>query len=127
MTAINFTLEGSPQMIMSGRKGTTIRIHKPAVKARLDRDPRLQLYWKQRTRECRKIVDAECVKYAVIGGAERGGMRHWICEVATDADVYADGFDTREDMWRFFSRQYSEEQLGMMEFAVIGFALGGGR
>ena len=60
MVAISFSKKPEfPQMIIGGIKDQTIRPFNAKRYEQIKRIKKLQLYWKQRTKECFKIADAE--------------------------------------------------------------------
>jgi len=112
VTAINFTLEGSTQMILSGRKNSTIRKHNPEREEQILKTRNLELFWKQRTPECEKIADAVCLDIRVL----EGRILTWIDQIFTDKDVYREGFDSRAAMKKFFVDHYTQEELATEDF-----------
>ena len=59
MVAISFNYRAFSDMILRGDKDQTIRPYNPERYEQIKRIGKLQLYWKQRTKECFKIADAE--------------------------------------------------------------------
>jgi len=107
MVAINFTLPGAPEMIRSGRKITTFRPYKDGTKfEQITKANNLELYWKQRTKECYKIADAELVKIKK--------LPHLFVIINYGVDMktaFNDGFNSKAEMWGFFDKHYTYEQL----------------
>lgn len=116
MVAVNFTLEGAPEMILSGRKRTTFRKFKESRNRAFRQAQNLELYWKQRTSECRKIADAELTMVGTIPNMSK------FLGYVDDIVAHIDGFDSIEDMRAFFSAHYTEEELSgpfhIIEFKV---------
>jgi len=62
MVAISFSEKKFVNLIRQGIKDQTIRPYNPKRFELIKRKKKLQLYYKQRTKECRKIADAELVE-----------------------------------------------------------------
>jgi len=144
MVAISFSANKKfPEMILSGRKDQTIRPYNPKRFEQIKRIGKLQLYWKQRTKECYKIADAEVTEIFRIRlysdnrkeDEWLGGRRivgYIIIEdkdkwrKATDDEwwgiIKRDGFSNALDFYNFFLDKYGNEVYDM-EFMVIRWKL----
>lgn len=105
MVALNFMKQFADD-VSSGRKRQTIR---EKTKARAGCD--LQLYYGQRTKQCRKLGDAVCTSVTKVvimasGVQPQGG----VFTAGYQADFFAqqDGFKTYADMWAFFKDRANE-------------------
>lgn len=68
----------------------------------------LQLYTGQRTKACRKLVDAVCADCTYLALTARGVTLGDVSRFPRDMDAFArfDGFDDYDAMWRWFSERY---------------------
>lgn len=114
MTAINYTLPGSPESILSGTKTTTIRTFSHEKLNKFLKNPTIQHYWQQRTPECRKIAEAELVSIRIITD-----FRYWLYNLATFDTAKNDGFRSLEDMRKWFEHHYTKEQIEKDLFMII--------
>jgi hypothetical protein len=94
MVAINFQTEFSDD-IESGKKCQTIR-----QKARCKPGDKLQLYTGQRTKKCRKLMDAICTEVHKIVMPLRDN------KCISDAFARADGFESSAAMQEWFHNRY---------------------
>lgn len=106
MVALNFQKQFAAD-VETGRKRQTIREN---TKARAG--CALQLYYGQRTKQCRKLKDAVCIS------AQRVTLMKTLAQPQGTAAVMginleefaqADGFKTYADMWAFFEPRANEE------------------
>ena len=103
MVAINFKKEFAAA-VESGEKHQTIR-----EKCRAFTGCKLQLYYGQRTKQCRKLMDAVCkstcsiIVTALTVHTSRDGY-------ITNEDAFArkDGFKDFTEMWKFFESRADE-------------------
>lgn len=135
MVAISFSL--FKDKLLSGEKDQTIRPltehrYKQMRKAWFNAQigiPDLQIYWKQRTKECEKLFDAFLKDMFVIyidpdeeSIAKRDAPH--LYRVFTDDEVEEvirrDGFDSKEDFFNFFRKKYGSK-LKDMYFILIRF------
>ena len=137
MVAISFSAnEKFPEMILSGRKDQTIRPYNPKRFEQIKRIGKLQLYWKQRTKECYKIADAEVTEifkikfviyYDSIGHKcitiykLRENSYNEINAKELIELANRDGFDSVWDFIGWFEQQY--KNLHDMDFMVIRWKL----
>jgi len=130
MVAISFSKrENFPDLIRQGRKDQTIRPYNERRFEQINRIKKLQLYWKQRTKECYKIADAELTEILIIR-FELSGIYIWnekIKYYERDWDkekeiIKRDGFDNKLDFYRCFENLYGN-RLYDMEFMVIRWRL----
>ena len=94
MVAINFQPQFADD-VESGKKRQTIR-----RKARCKAGDKLQLYTGQRTKACRKLLDALCVDVSDIV------MPLLDNPLITDAFAQADGFKDSKEMQEWFRTRY---------------------
>lgn len=102
MVAISFMKQFAP-LVESGKKRQTIR-----EKTKAFTGCKLQLYYGQRTKKCRKLMDAVCTRTLSIRLSE--------CEVILtvgrrpniDAFARRDGFKNYREMWNFFKSRADE-------------------
>jgi hypothetical protein len=102
VVAINF----SPQFadaIQRGEKRQTIRRGR-----KCEAGARLQLYTGQRTKACRKLMDAICRDVTYVGLTAAGFTLGNVERFPRDMDEFArlDGFRDYADMWAWFSQRY---------------------
>jgi len=102
MVAINF----SPQFaerVERGEKRQTIRRGR-----KCEPGTALQLYTGQRTKACRKLMDAVCKDITYVGLTERGVTLGDKSKFPSDIDDFAraDGFRDYAEMWQWFSTRY---------------------
>ena len=138
MVAISFSVEGFVEKIRSGAKSQTIRPFNQKRYEQIERIKKLQLYWKQRTKECFKIADAELteifkikfVSYFDYWGDMVIVVHKWDDgwrEISAKELIelsFRDGFVTVWDFLHWFENQYREKLL-KMEFMVIRWKLEG--
>ena len=98
MVAFNFKKEFVPH-IKSGKKRMTIRQTK-----RCDVGDDMQLYTGQRTKQCKKIMDAVCSDVFKIYITESGVGCPRFTSMKNLADL--DGFKSPVEMREFFKNQY---------------------
>ena len=129
MVAISFSVEGFVEKIRSGEKDQTIRPFNARRYEQIKRSKKLQLYWKQRTKECLKIADAELVEIFKIRFKNlleiwNEKKQEWIQAKTRDIEeiIKRDGF---ESGWELYSTLYSMygEKMHDMEFMVIRWKL----
>jgi len=97
MVAINFKKEFAAA-VESGEKRQTIR-----EKCRAYTGCKLQLYYGQRTKQCRKLLDAVCKSTCSITVTNFGVLTGKDGHIS-DVDAFArkDGFKDYAEMWKFF-------------------------
>lgn len=103
MVAINFKKEFSG-FVERGEKRQTIR-----EQCRAYTGCKLQLYYGQRTKQCRKLLDAVCTstQHIFLRSNSAWGAS-FICD---DLDAFAkkDGFENYAEMWKFFEARADED------------------
>ena len=105
MVALSFKKEFA-DAVSSGQKHQTIRENTKA-KAGVA----LQLYYGQRTKQCRKLKDAVCVsvqKITVMQAGVQVAGSTFVAGIRADDFAKADGFQTYADMWEFFKDRANE-------------------
>lgn len=102
MVAINFS-EQFATRVERGEKRQTIRRG-----LRCKAGDALQLYTGQRTKKCRKLLDAVCRDVTYVGLTARGVTLGDKTRFPSDIDDFArlDGFDDYAAMWKWFSERY---------------------
>lgn len=105
MVALNF-MKQFVEDVESGKKRQTIRENTKAKSGCT-----LQLYYAQRTKQCRKLKETGCISVQkvillktgvqVVGNTFTAGYR-------ADGFAQADGFKTYADMWEFFAPRANE-------------------
>ena len=146
MVAISFSVDGFVEKIKSGAKDQTIRPFNQRRYEQIKRIKKLQLYWKQRTKECFKIADAEVTEIFKIrlysdnrkqdewlGGKriigyilieDKGKWRKATNEEWWDI-IKRDGISNAQDLYKAFYKTYGDA-IYDMEFMVIRWNLLGG-
>jgi len=115
MVAISFSEERFVKLIQQGKKDQTIRPYNPKRFEQIKRMKKLQLYYKQRTKECRKIADAELTEIFRIKFSQLNPVEEiWL--------ALRDGFDGIVDFYNWFEKRYGKK-LYDMEFMVIKFRI----
>jgi len=111
MVAISFSKnECFPDMIIRGDKDQTIRPLNEERYEQIQRIRKLQLYWKQRTKECYKIADAEVTETFRIKFDKENLIRalkdnqidecfYPLSPIEIQEIVSRDGFITFWDLW----------------------------
>jgi len=135
MVAISFSKKPEfPQMIIDGVKDQTIRPFNAKRYDQIKRIKKLQLYWKQRTKECFKIADAELIEifkmkfifhgsgYHIHPFNEVGGYYTVPPYSQVEEIIKRDGL-TEEEFYPLFQETYGD--IGDMEFMVIRFKVTG--
>jgi len=132
MVAISFSMkEDFPEMIRKRIKDQTIRPFNQRRFEQIKRIRKLQLYWKQRTKECYKIADAKLteifkIKFKdliQIWDEEEQKWRRATYEEVNEI-IKRDGF---ESGWELYNALYAVYGAKMheMEFMVIRWKLRG--
>ncbi|WP_202320412.1 ASCH domain-containing protein [Archaeoglobus neptunius] len=136
MVAISFST--FRDKLLSGEKDQTIRPYSENRYHLLKvRRKRIQVYWKQRTKECEKLFEAEPTEvftvfldpdsHCIYRYDDHVG-KTWIPVEEQEEIVRRDGFRDVEEFFEFFTRMYGEEYLWDNIFMVIRFRkLDGGR
>jgi hypothetical protein len=130
IVAISFSARKDfPNLIKQGIKNQTIRPFNAKRYAQIKRIKKLQLYWKQRTKECSKIADAELteifkIRFKNLIQIWNENRQEWI-----DADIEQikeiikrDGFEDGWQLYNAFYNMYGDKLHGM-EFMVIRWRL----
>ena len=129
MVAISFSKKRFVELIQQGIKDQTIRPYNPKRFEIIKRKKRLQLYYKQRTKECFKIADAELteifkIRFKNLIEIWNEEKQEWTQAKTKDIEeiIKRDGF---ESGWELYSTLYSMygEKMHDMEFMVIRFKL----
>lgn len=102
MVAINFS-EQFATRVERGEKRQTIRRTR-----KCEPGAALQLYTGQRTKKCRKLMDAVCRDVTYVGLTARGVTLGDVTRFPRDIDEFArlDGFESYAEMWKWFSERY---------------------
>lgn len=134
LVAISFSMRDDfPEMIRKGIKDQTIRPFNEKRFEQIKRIRKLQLYWKQRTKECYKIADAELTEIFKIRlyakGTRIGYIQIWDENLkrwrkAGDEEwwdaIKRDGFSNAIQFYDAFHKTYGDAVYDM-EFMVIRF------
>ena len=133
MVAISFSKRKNfPDLIKQGIKDQTIRPFNQRRYEQIKRIKKLQLYWKQRTKECFKIADAELteifkIRFKNLIQIWDDEKQDWTQAMTEQIEeiVKRDGF---EDGWQLYNVLYNTygEKMHEMEFMVIRWKLLGG-
>jgi len=140
MVAISFSKKPEfPEMIRKGIKDQTIRPPNDIRYEQIQRIRKLQLYWKQRTKECFKIADAELteifkillqpiydrnrqmIDYIIMRyhpSEYLASLYYPVSQIERKEIMKRDGL-TEEEFFRFFHETYGK--MENMEFMVIRF------
>ncbi len=132
MVAISFSV--FKDKILSGEKTQTIRPYSPKRYGQIKKIERLQLYWKQRTKECELLreVNLESIDiirlYApynlaafdsqgtTVGHIHRWSGKRWM--LVDQKEFFdtckRDGFETIADMYEWFRRKYKDRRYNMV-------------
>lgn len=102
MVAINFKKEFAG-LVESGKKRQTIR-----ESCRAFSGCKLQLYYGQRTKQCRKLMDAVCKRTVSIRLKENDVLPTVGKRPNFDAFAKRDGFKNYTEMWKFFQPRADE-------------------
>lgn len=136
MVAVSFSV--FKEKILSGEKTQTIRPYSEKRYETIKKIGKLQLYWKQRTKECELLGEAELESIDIIRfyapenlldfngrGYPTGTIFKWNGEqwVPVDegdffATIHRDGFETINDMYEWFRKKY-KDKLRTMNFMRI--------
>ena len=104
MVALNFTFAPAEYLIPEDLKRTTIRKRNPVKEEQIQRLQNIELYWKQRTPECKLLGIRKLKELRVI---ERT-LAEFIM-YTPDSTVYKEGFgNNRLDMLQYFEKNYKE-------------------
>ena len=104
MVALNFTFAPAEYLIPDDLKRTTIRKRNPIKEEQIQRLQNIELYWKQRTTECRLLGIRRLKELRVIEGT----LAEFVM-CAPDSTVYKEGFgNNRSDMLQYFKKNYKE-------------------
>lgn len=134
MVSISFSYrEDFPELIRQGIKDQTIRPFNEKRFEQIKRVKKLQLYWKQRTKECFKIADAELTEIFKIklhrdtigyifiwDGDEKEKKWRKATNEEFEEIIRRDGFDNLSDFYDAFHTMYGKRVYDM-EFMVIRF------
>ncbi|MCD6331138.1 MAG: hypothetical protein J7L80_02935 [Thermoplasmata archaeon] len=130
MVAISFSKKSEfPQMIINGIKDQTIRPFNKRRFEQIKRIRKLQLYWKQRRKECFKIADAELteifkIRFKNLIQIWDEDKQKWVQATTEQMEeiVKRDGF---EDGWALYNVFYNTygDKMHEMEFMVIRWRL----
>ena len=129
MVAISFSVDGFVEKIRNGAKDQTIRPFNAKRYEQIKRIKKLQLYWKQRTKECFKIADAELteifkIRFKNLIQIWDEDKQKWAQATTEQIGeiIKRDGF---EDGWQLYNVLYNTygEKMHEMEFMVIRWKL----
>lgn len=108
MVAISFTFPPAEYLIPAGMKISTIRRRNLEKEGMMKRIGELQLFWKQRTPECKLLAHVQLKELKVIGVP----IIEFI-HTAPPEVIYGEGFGfDRTAMENFFTSTYDKETLG---------------
>ena len=94
MVAVSFSVPKLKEMILNGTKKQTIRLANKkwcrVYDTMLEKSIKLQLYWKQRTKECEKLMEVNLIS-----------MYPKMLKSITLKEAIKDGFDSLEELTSF--------------------------
>jgi|Deesub1362B_J571_1020462.scaffolds.fasta_scaffold03070_7 hypothetical protein len=131
MVAISFSI--FKDKLLSGEKDQTIRPFseyrwKQLLKAK-EEGRKLQIYWKQRTKECEKLFDAEITDLFLLwfvpdkltAPEPDSDYRHFLTIEEEEELSRRDGFKNSDEMDEWFFSKYQLLELAPEPFIVIRF------
>ena len=132
MVAISFSVDGFVEKIRSGAKDQTIRPFNQRRYEQIKRIKKLQLYWKQRAKECFKIADAEVteifkIRFKNLIQIWDENKQEWVQATTEQIEeiVRRDGFESGWELYNVLYNTYGEN-IHEMDFMVIRWKLLGG-
>jgi len=133
MVAISFSDPKLREKLLSGEKDQTIRPFKEKRYHQIVRIRKLQIYWKQRTKESRKLFDAELTEIFLIYLIHPKTGEEWphrienqelvpMTKEEAKELVRRDGFKSIEELYAWFKQQYRRQKEKLKgKFMVIRF------
>jgi|Deesub1362A_J573_1020465.scaffolds.fasta_scaffold00348_26 hypothetical protein len=122
MVAISFSM--FKDKLLSGEKDQTIRPYSEKRYNQIKNAKRLQIYWKQRTKQCEKLFDAELVEIFKLASFKKlyNDYLEPFQHLRQNLDELAqrDGFECFHEMLYWFRKKYGSKYRDM-EFMVIRF------
>jgi len=134
MVAISFCI--FKEKVRTGEKRRTTRPFSGRRYRQLQHIGRVQLYWKQRTKECEKLGEGEILELAIVKVRKWGLLMRWdplsrIYQIVEKHKlgkfVKEEGFDSYEDYYQWLEDRYGSKNLEDMEFMTIKWYLTGER
>jgi hypothetical protein len=116
MVAISFSI--FKDKLLSGEKTQTIRPYNEKRFNQIKRIGKLQIYWKQRSKECEKLFDAELTEIFKLPSFKELYEHHYVPVKDLQELAQRDGFECFHSMLYWFRRKYGEK-FWDMEFMVI--------
>jgi len=122
------------EKIKSGEKCRTTRPFSENRYRQLERIRKVQLYWKQRTKECEKLGEGEVTELAIVKVRKWGLLMKWNPESMLYWEiekhdlgkfVEEEGFNSYDEYYRWLENHYGSKNLENMEFMVIKWSLTG--
>ena len=111
MVAISFSDTSFIRDIIAGTKKQTVRRFSPPWIETLKRNPKLQLYYKQRSRNGFKFADAVLEEVFPIALLPDAILRQDGQDLDSDAFAKADGFKNYSGMLAWFAGNYSSQAI----------------
>ena len=131
MVAISFSM--FKDKIRLGEKRQTIRPYSPNRYEQMVRIGRVQLYWKQRAKECEKLGEGRITRVFRIRFLKNKGVGEYttngwlIIRYSREREedlARRDGFGSFDEMWEWFHDHYGERMF-RIPFMVIRWELRG--
>jgi len=129
MVAVSFSV--FKEKLLSGEKDQTIRPFSECRYCQIGKKRLpLQIYWKQRTKECEKLFDAVPEEVFpvwldpdafMIYLYDRHAGKILLSEEEQEEIIRRDGFKSREEFFKFFIKKYGRKYLRDNIFMVIRF------
>jgi len=133
MVAISFSDSRLLEKLLSGEKNQTIRPYSERRYSIIKGRKILQIYWKQRTKECRKLFDAELTEIFLIYLFHPKTKKEWPHKIKNQEPVpmtkkeveelvRRDGFKNIRELYAWFKQQYRKQKKKLEgKFMVIRF------
>lgn len=133
MVALSFSDQKLLGKLLSGEKDQTIRPFSERRYEQIVRIRKLQIYWKQRTRESKKLFDAELTEIFLIYLIHPKTKEEWPHKIEnqelipmTKEEVEElarrDGFKNIEELYAWFKQRYKKQKEKLEgKFMVIRF------
>jgi len=133
MVAISFSDSKLLEKLLSGEKDQTIRPFSERRYRQITKIRKLQIYWKQRTKESRKLFDAELTEIFLIYLINPETKEEWphkienqkltpLTQEEAEELVRRDGFKNIRELYAWFKQRYKKQKEKLEgKFMVIRF------